>query len=251
MPSPVPGLAPSWTTASPVATAARTERSRLLVRRELVDRVEDPQPRAHGALGIVLVGHGRAEDGHYGVADELLHRAAVPLDLAGDAFVVGAERGAHVLGVRLVGAGREADEVDEEHGDDLALLAGRRRLERRAAGEAEARALRVLLAAVRADDHRASVRTWHKADTSAKDRGGYVRGMDEARSVLRRLERIEALERRGSPAELMLAELRELVAEAEAWVRVEPGPTDGAEDAIERLRQAVADPESTRRTLLA
>ncbi len=49
----------------------------------------------------------------------------------------------------------------------------------------------------------------------------------------------------------MLAELRELVAEAEAWVRVEPGPTEGAEDAIERLRQAVADPECTGRTLLA
>ena len=49
----------------------------------------------------------------------------------------------------------------------------------------------------------------------------------------------------------MLAELRELVAEAEAWVRVERGPTEGAEDAIERLRQAVADPECTGRTLVA
>lgn len=75
--------------------------------------------------------------------------------------------------------------------------------------------------------------------------------MDEARSVLRRLERIEALDRRGSPAGVMLAELRELVAEAEVWVRVEPGPIGEAEDAIERLRQAVADPERTRRTLLA
>jgi hypothetical protein len=75
--------------------------------------------------------------------------------------------------------------------------------------------------------------------------------MDEARSVLRRLERIEALDRRGSPAQLLLAELRELVAEAEAWVRVEPGPTEGAEDAIERLRQAVTDTECAGRTLLA
>jgi hypothetical protein len=75
--------------------------------------------------------------------------------------------------------------------------------------------------------------------------------MDEARSVLRRLERIEALDRRGSPADVLLAELRELVAEAEAWVRVEPGPTEGAEDAIERLRQAVAHRECTGRTLLA
>jgi hypothetical protein len=75
--------------------------------------------------------------------------------------------------------------------------------------------------------------------------------MDEARSVLRRLERIEELDRRGSPAEHLLAELRELVAEAEAWVRVESGPTDSAEDAIERLRQAVADTECAGRTLLA
>jgi hypothetical protein len=75
--------------------------------------------------------------------------------------------------------------------------------------------------------------------------------MEEARSVLRRLERIEALERSGSPAEPMLAELRELVAEAEAWVRVEPGPTGGAEDAIERLRQAVANTQCAGRTLLA
>ena len=117
------------------------------------------RPARTRALGIVLVRDRRAEDRHHGVADELLDRAAEALDLAGDALVVRAERGADVLGVGPVGAGREADEVDEEHGDDLALLAARRRLERRAAGEAEARALRVLLAAVRADDHRASVRS--------------------------------------------------------------------------------------------
>jgi uncharacterized coiled-coil protein SlyX len=65
--------------------------------------------------------------------------------------------------------------------------------------------------------------------------------MDEARSVLERLERIEALERRGSPSQLLLAELSALVAEAEAWVRVEAGSTDAAQDAIERLKQAVGD----------
>ena len=82
-------------------------------------------------------------------------------------------------------------------------------------------------------------------------REGYVRGMDEARSVLRRLERIEELERSATPAELMLEELRALVAEAEAWVRLEPGPTGPAQDAIERLREAVGEPERTGRTLLA
>jgi len=75
--------------------------------------------------------------------------------------------------------------------------------------------------------------------------------MDEARSVLRRLERIEALERGGGAPEAMLAELRALVAEAEAWVRVEPGPTEDAQDAIERLRRAVGDTGRTGRTLVA
>jgi hypothetical protein len=45
--------------------------------------------------------------------------------------------------------------------------------------------------------------------------------MDEARAVLRRLERIEALEREGAHPTALLAELHELVREAEAWARVE------------------------------
>jgi hypothetical protein len=65
--------------------------------------------------------------------------------------------------------------------------------------------------------------------------------MDEARSVLRRLDRIEHLDREGAPPALLLTELRALVAEAEAWVRVEAGRTDVAEGAIERLRRAVSD----------
>jgi hypothetical protein len=62
--------------------------------------------------------------------------------------------------------------------------------------------------------------------------------MDEATAVLERLARIEALEAAGaSPAEL-LRELRELVAEAEAWARGEGG--DRATSAVERLRAALA-----------
>jgi|GEM_PF-1310328 len=45
--------------------------------------------------------------------------------------------------------------------------------------------------------------------------------MDEARAVLARLERIEALEREDAGIVLVLAELRELVREVEAWVRRE------------------------------
>ncbi|MFL5909868.1 MAG: hypothetical protein ACJ768_04790 [Gaiellaceae bacterium] len=45
--------------------------------------------------------------------------------------------------------------------------------------------------------------------------------MDEARAVLHRLERIETLEREGAKPAAVLAELQELVHEAEAWARLE------------------------------
>jgi len=48
--------------------------------------------------------------------------------------------------------------------------------------------------------------------------------MDEARAVLERLERIEAMDRAGADAPSLLAELRELVREAAEWADVEGGP---------------------------
>jgi len=41
--------------------------------------------------------------------------------------------------------------------------------------------------------------------------------MEEARAVLARLERIEALDRENAEQRIVLAELRELVREVEAW----------------------------------
>jgi len=64
--------------------------------------------------------------------------------------------------------------------------------------------------------------------------------MDEARAVLARLERIEALERSGSPASVLLDEVRALLAEAEDWVRAEPGGTDQAAAALDRCARAFA-----------
>jgi hypothetical protein len=66
--------------------------------------------------------------------------------------------------------------------------------------------------------------------------------MDEARRVMDRLERIEHLERTRAPAETMLQEVRELLAEAEAWVAVEPGGTRRAEAALDRCREALERP---------
>ena len=52
--------------------------------------------------------------------------------------------------------------------------------------------------------------------------------MDEARAVLVRLERIEALEREDAAPAALLAEMQALVREAEAWARRERDPAASA-----------------------
>src|SRR5437868_2443958 len=79
--------------------------------------------------------------------------AAARLDLPPDVNVVRREERSDVLRVELLRPRREADDVDEEHRDDPALLAMRRRPERRAAVEAEAREVWVLLTATGANRH--------------------------------------------------------------------------------------------------
>jgi hypothetical protein len=64
--------------------------------------------------------------------------------------------------------------------------------------------------------------------------------MDEARAVLARLDRIEALEREGAPPGVLLEELRGLVQEAERWARTEGG--ERARDAVERCASALGAP---------
>jgi hypothetical protein len=70
--------------------------------------------------------------------------------------------------------------------------------------------------------------------------------MDEARAVLRRLSRIEALEREGAPARSLLAEVHALLEEAEAWVVSERGVAEAAEVALERCHAALAEPVAVR-----
>ena len=48
--------------------------------------------------------------------------------------------------------------------------------------------------------------------------------MDEAETVLARIERIRTLERADAPAAELLEELRSLVVEAESWARAEGDP---------------------------
>jgi hypothetical protein len=62
--------------------------------------------------------------------------------------------------------------------------------------------------------------------------------MDDSEAVLRRLERIETLDRSGASASDLVEELRALLREAETWSRREGG--DGGERAVESLRTALA-----------
>ena len=77
-----------------------------------------------------------------------------------------------------------------------------------------------------------------KSAQTCHTRAATVGGVDEARVVLERLERIEALENRGVPACELLDELRALVREAEAWARSEGD--ERAAGAVERCRDALA-----------
>ncbi len=119
------------------------------------DPVADRERRADSAFGVVLVRDRGAEDRHHRVADELLDGAAEALELVPEPRVVRAKQRAHLLGIHLLGARGEADEIGEEDRHDLALLEPclLGRLERRPARVAEACSLRVLLAAARAGDH--------------------------------------------------------------------------------------------------
>jgi hypothetical protein len=64
--------------------------------------------------------------------------------------------------------------------------------------------------------------------------------MDEARAVLARLDRIEALDREGAPPGVLIEELRGLVQAAEEWAKLEGG--ERAKTAIERCASALATP---------
>jgi hypothetical protein len=69
--------------------------------------------------------------------------------------------------------------------------------------------------------------------------------VDEARAVLRRLRRIEALERERAPAASILAEVRALLDEAAEWIAAEQAGAEAAEAALDRCREVLAAPALT------
>jgi hypothetical protein len=64
--------------------------------------------------------------------------------------------------------------------------------------------------------------------------------VDEARTVLARLERLADLETRGAPPGALLAEVRVLLEEVDDWLAIEPVGTQRAAAALARCRAAFA-----------
>ena len=110
---------------------------------EARDRVDQLEPGADRALGVVAARDRHPPDRHHRVADELLDRAAVAVDHRPGEVEVAAEQVADVLDVAALRERRVADQVDEQHRGDPELGAARgrgprrRRVERRAALVAE------------------------------------------------------------------------------------------------------------------
>ena len=98
--------------------------ARLERRVELGDGGHEVECRADRALRVVLLCDRRSPDRHDGVADELLDRASVALDDRAGGLEVPGEELTRVLGVALLGGGREADEVGEEDGDETTFGRG-------------------------------------------------------------------------------------------------------------------------------
>jgi len=65
--------------------------------------------------------------------------------------------------------------------------------------------------------------------------------MDEARRVIRRLERIETLQDAHAPAADLLAEVRQLLREGEAWLAVEHGGEASGNGEPGRAQTAAAE----------
>ncbi len=77
----------------------------------------------HRPLGVVLVGHRRAEQGDDGVAHDLVDPPAERGDVADEALEARVDQVLDLLGVGRLAQGREAHQVGEQHGGHPSLVA--------------------------------------------------------------------------------------------------------------------------------
>ena len=119
-------------TTSPVLTPMRHSRVAPWSRSSSLLSIRSPSRMSSAARTarsrVVLMRRGDAEHRHHRVADELLHRAAVPLDRLRHGVEVAHHDAPERLGVQALAERRGARHVAEDDGDGLAYLGGRRGL---------------------------------------------------------------------------------------------------------------------------
>ena len=110
--------------------------------------------RPNGALGVVLVSNRRTEDSHHRITNELLHSAAVALELVPHATEVRELDPSHILRIEGLRACRKTDNVDKTTVTVVPLLPRRPLGQRCGAGVTKPRLLRVLVPATCARCHK-------------------------------------------------------------------------------------------------
>ena len=85
------------------------------------NHIREVQGCTDGALGVVLVGDGRAPQSHHSVADELLHGPAIAAEDLPRTLEVATLELANGLRVPIRRQGGETDQVGEQHGDHAPL----------------------------------------------------------------------------------------------------------------------------------
>ena len=104
----------------PIRSSSRTPKRSSSSRVQPRQRAPHLVGRAHCPERVVLVDDRDAEDGHHGVADELLDSAAVPFQHGAHLVEVADHHPPHRLRVHALAEAREARDVAEQDGDRLA-----------------------------------------------------------------------------------------------------------------------------------
>src|SRR5690606_37517828 len=76
------------------------------------------------ALGVVVMGHGRAEDRHHAVTDVFVNGPAMLFEDAVDALEEAAEQRVQVLGIEFARKARVTRQISKQDGDLTALTGG-------------------------------------------------------------------------------------------------------------------------------
>ena len=92
---------------------------------ECGQRLLHRQRRPNGAVGVVLVGDRRPEQGEDPVAEDLVDAAAIGLDVLDHPLECAVDQPLDPFGVEMLAEPGEPDDVSEEDGDDASLLASR------------------------------------------------------------------------------------------------------------------------------